>query len=137
MNRKDMDEIVAAVVDMIKRDFVLVPKLSKEPIWMNSTRFMEGTLKFVAIEFGITPEEIKAEDSREELVKARQLFLYLCRKYINHKTSNGRMANYVGLRSHASVFAAVNKVEQTMATDSVFNNYINIITNKFKQEINK
>ena len=75
----------------------------------------ESIQKVVASHFNLKLSDLKAKKKTKQIVLARQIAIYLCRKL--SKLSLIEIGERFGGKDHSTVLHAVNKIEQQMQTD--------------------
>ena len=88
----------------------------------------ELIINVVSEHTGISVEDIKSTKRTKDISNARQVAMYLCRKY----TVNGlkTIGNFFGGKEHSTVMSNIKKVEQKLSEDSEFAADIDAITKK-------
>lgn len=74
-----------------------------------------GILAAVARKFGLKPEEIMSASRKPELVLARQITMYLCRRHLG--LSYPELGRLLGGKDHSTVIHAIKKIEVLADTD--------------------
>lgn len=82
----------------------------------------------VSEHLNIPVEDIKSNKRSKEIAKARQISMYLCRKYTDKGLQS--IGNYFGGKDHSTVHSNVQKVEKKLATDSEYSEPIDVIIKK-------
>ena len=77
---------------------------------------MQGT---VCDYFGISRDVLLSPTRKRQIVQARQISMYLCRKLIDN-VSLASIGNETGGKDHATVLHACNTVSDLCATDRTF-----------------
>ncbi|MCR5358094.1 MAG: chromosomal replication initiator protein DnaA [Lachnospiraceae bacterium] len=75
----------------------------------------------------IKPEEIKSKKRNEEIVRPRQIVMYLCNKYTD--CSSTKIGEFLG-KDHSTVLHGVTKLEADLENDSDLKNKVDIIIKK-------
>lgn len=75
----------------------------------------EAVLALVSREFGLTPEDLASARRKRDLVRARQMAMYLLREELDLPFA--RIGNMLGGRDHATVMHSVRKMSELLATD--------------------
>lgn len=91
------------------------------------------TLEFTCDVTGISQDLIKGESRLREIVSARHLYCFLCKRYFSSKISLGAIGAFIN-RDHATVIHAVRKVSNHYATDRTFAAYIDDVLNSFESD---
>lgn len=84
---------------------------------------------YVAEAFGITPEDITGDSRRSDIVKSRQIAMYLCRELLG--VSLASLGKYFNGKNHATVLYACKKIEKTLGSDKDTNNLVTRVRKKF------
>ena len=104
------------------------PRSSEESPELHPESFVIEThdiIKNVAHFYGKRITDIKSERREKSLVRARQVAMYLCRKY--SQRSYEEIGGLFGKRNHATVIYAVKKIRGLRKTDSILNNEVQVI----------
>jgi chromosomal replication initiator protein len=84
---------------------------------------IENIQNVVSQYFQITPEDIHSASRKREIVQARQLIMFLAKKYTHHSCEHiGRM---VGKRDHATVTHAIKTIENSLQFQKGFTSTMN------------
>ncbi|MDR2084027.1 MAG: chromosomal replication initiator protein DnaA [Bacteroidales bacterium] len=87
--------------------------------------------KLVSTHFGISIETCKSSTRRREIVQARQLIMYLTKKYT--KLSLTSIGQQCGNKDHATVLHACKTISNLLETDKLFKGHADTIERKLKQ----
>lgn len=79
---------------------------------------IEDIIQKVCAHYGIKQKEIHSKSRKASIVLARQVAMFLCRKYTDLPTS--QIGQRIGRRDHSTVLHACKQVEHRIATDKVF-----------------
>ena len=79
---------------------------------------VEGIIENVCDYFGVEVDSIQTKSRKHEIVLARQVSMYLAKKYLDLSTS--KIGMYVGKRDHATVLHAFSVVKDQMDVDRNF-----------------
>ena len=90
----------------------------------------ESIQKVVASHFNLKLSDLKAKKRTKQIVLARQIAIYLCRKL--SKLSLIEIGERFGGKDHSTVLHAVNKIEQQMQTDQKLIAVVEKIKSKLK-----
>ncbi len=82
-------------------------------------------IKIVSEFYNIVPEELAARSRKQEIVKPRQIAMYLMRSEIN--TSFSSIGEILGKKDHTTVMHAVNKIQEDLSLDKNIEQEINLI----------
>lgn len=107
----------------------LITGLVKQP--KRTTTFKE-ILKETASVYGLNPVLLKEKTRRKEIVKARQVAMYLLREELNE--SYPSIARRFGGKDHTTVIYSCKKIEQEIKEDDTLLNEINLIRQKLYSE---
>lgn len=135
LSRKDKEDLTRAVVEMIKRDFVLVPKRLAEVPALPAHEFLKRTMDFILSEFNVSKEVLESESAKDEHVRARMVFSYLCKRFGPTSLTDRRIADQTKRLSHTSVIGHVTRVEKMLTSDEVFNVYIGTLIERYKNQL--
>lgn len=89
---------------------------------------VEQIVEAVCAHFGLTPEEIMSSGRRHELVFARQVAMFLCRKHLG--LSFPELGRAFGGRDHSTVLYSCRKVEQLQRDDKSIKSMLQALTEK-------
>ena len=111
-------------------DIPLAAEALKDMISPNNTREItpELIIEVVSDHFNVPAAELKGKKRNAEIVLARQIVMYLCRKMTD--TPLKTIGLILGGKDHASVSHGVKKIEHDVKTDEALNNTVNIIKKK-------
>lgn len=93
---------------------------------------IEDIQRIVCAHFSIPEDQIRAKNRKKEIAQARQIAMYLCKKYTNH--SYVTIGLHFGGRDHSTVIHAQNTVEALMKKDKKAKNEINALEKKIELE---
>lgn len=79
---------------------------------------IEDIIQKVCAHYGIKQKEIHSKSRKASIVLARQVAMFLCRKYTDLPTS--QIGQRIGRRDHSTVLHACKQVEHRIATDKAF-----------------
>lgn len=88
----------------------------------------ESILKVVCEHMNVSPNDIRSKKRSQDIVTARQLIMYLCRKLTVMSLQS--VGNVVGGRDHTTVINGINRVELKKKEDESFSNMIDTIIKK-------
>ena len=91
---------------------------------------IEGIIEKVCEYYGLDTESIQTKSRKHEIVLARQISMYLAKKYLDISTS--KIGMYVGKRDHATVLHAFSVVKDQMDVDRNFRNDMDNIERTLK-----
>ena len=89
---------------------------------------VEQILNAVCAEFKLQPEDILSAGRRHDLVFARQVAMYLCRKHLG--LSFPELGRAFGGRDHSTVLYSCRKVEQLQRDDKSIKNMLHELSDK-------
>ena len=75
----------------------------------------------------IKPDDIKSKKRNEEIVRPRQIVMYLCNKYTD--CSSTKIGDFLG-KDHSTVLHGVQKLEADLENDIDLKNKVDIIIKK-------
>lgn len=90
----------------------------------------EGIVDVVCDYFKIEPDSIQKNTKKREIVVARQVSMYLCKKLTNDSLST--IGKYLGNRNHSTVVYACRAVEGLIETDPKFAESVQAIEDRLK-----
>ena len=85
-------------------------------------------IETVAEHFGITPGDIKGNKRNSEIVKPRQIAMYLCR-YLT-ETPLKQIGAYMGKKDHSTVLHGVRAIEGELQTSESLKSTVDVIKKK-------
>ncbi len=88
-------------------------------------------IKEVSKVFGISPEEMRERKRTKELALARQVAMYLVRKYLKNRSLK-EIASIFGKKDHTTVIHAVEKIEKLINSDLSFKEKIERIERRIR-----
>ncbi len=89
---------------------------------------VEDIIKEVAKEFNFEPEILKSPQRNKNISLARQVAMYLCRRYLN--MSLLEIGSYFGKKDHTTVLYACCRIEELRKNDNSFSELLTRIINK-------
>lgn len=93
---------------------------------------IEGIKKTVCDYFNLAEEEIQTKSRKREIVQARQIAMFLAKRYT--KNSLSMIGGAIGNRDHATVLHACKTVNDLIQTNKSFRAYVQDIEAKLKNE---
>ncbi len=87
----------------------------------------------VAERLSVAQKDILGDVRRPELVKARQLAMFLCRELLGHSYSI--IGRFFGGKDHSTVVYAVKKIKQLQERDNIMNTLVKELTNTLKNRL--
>jgi chromosomal replication initiation ATPase DnaA len=116
---EELESLKNAVVEMIQRDFFLVPR--KPEIYTKDREDMiEHIIQFVSNRLHISVSLIKSKTRLYEVVWARYIVFYMCYRYCKKVMSLKFIGSFVGHRDHATVLNGLKKIRSRMEIETVF-----------------
>lgn len=88
-----------------------------------------AVISLIAEACGISPEEITGNFRRAEIVKARQIAMYLCRELLEISLSS--LGKYFNGKNHATVLYACKKIDKMLYNDKDMHNLVTRVRKKF------
>ena len=105
-------------------DFIKKPKKMVTP---------QDVLKVVSVFYDISTDKIKVESRRKDLVKARQITMYILRDLV--KLSYPAIGEVFNNKDHTTVMHSCKKIEEEKIKDSVLNNEIESLIEKLSYDV--
>jgi len=102
--------------------------LSEEIAYKKEKLSMENIQQAVANNYHITLEDMLSGKRNKEIVKPREIAIYLIRKLTNHSLSE--IKSKFNMNSHATIIHAVKKIENLIQKDEVFRHEIENLKKK-------
>ena len=90
---------------------------------------VSGIIEMICGEYGVSKDDIFSKKRNAEIIQARQVVMYLCRKYTN--MSLEEIGKAVGKKDHTSVMSGISKIRQMISDDEEFANMISRFEAKF------
>ncbi len=91
---------------------------------------IDDILESVCNHFNVSVAEVNGKSRKRDLVKARQVSMYLTQKYTKMPTN--RIGKLIGGRDHSTVIHSCTLVEERMKIDKSFANEVQSIENSFR-----
>lgn len=91
---------------------------------------IDGIIAETTSYFNITPEQLKGSNRSRNLVKARQISMYLCRELTD--SSLPSIGNAYGGRDHSTVIHAIKQVKKQIGEKRDVYNIVQELTNRIK-----
>lgn len=107
----------------IKKTTNILASVISQPIKKATTP--KDVIKTVSEFYGIPTEDLLNKNRKKEIVKPRQVAMYLMRTEI--KTSFPSIGNWLGGRDHTTAMHAFDKISKEIETDKVIEQEINLI----------
>jgi len=132
LDKESISTIVEKVITEIEKDYIIVPKF--KPAYMSNAKepFLELVMGFVCGEYGLIPEQIKANSRKEPVISARQLYFYLCAKNKPKGLTHEAIGGYVN-KSHSMVVNGPNNMLNIMSVDKNYRDKITLLEEKFNE----
>lgn len=89
---------------------------------------IEDIIREVAKEFNFEPEILKSPQRNKNISLARQIAMYLCRRFLN--MSLLEIGSYFGKKDHTTVLYACHRIEELKKNDNNFSEILTRIINK-------
>lgn len=94
----------------------------------NVTITPDFIINTVSEHLNISSDDIKSKKRSQDIANARQIVMYLCRKYTVFSLQS--IGNYVGGKDHTTVMNGIRRVEQRIKEDSQFKSTVETIIKK-------
>jgi len=107
----------------IKKTTNILASIISQPIKKATTP--KDIMKTVSDFYGVPPEDLINKNRKKEIVKPRQVAMYLMRTEI--KTSFPSIGNWLGGRDHTTAMHAYDKISREIESDKVIEQEINLI----------
>jgi chromosomal replication initiator protein len=102
-----------------------VKNLTKNIVKTSSNTSLKDILKAVASFYKIDEKSIIEKNRKQEIVKPRQVLMYILREYFNYSLSN--IGDKLGGRDHTTVIHAYDKVKNDLVSNQILFEEINQI----------
>jgi ATPase involved in DNA replication initiation len=112
-------------LELAERVVHKIIKLEKRQITVDKIQ------EVVSSYFDVGLEDIHSKSRKREIVQARQVTMFLSKKYTDHSYSH--IGNLVGKRDHATVLHACKTIKNTMEVDKTFRSTMKTIEELLKQ----
>ena len=112
-DKVDEETVSRAIEDMLRKSNEYIPT-------------PEAIIGYIGKFYEVTPDDIRGQDRRRELVNARQIAMYLIRRMTNLSLSE--IGKEFGDRDHTTVLYSLDKVEKQMRSDPAFAETVKEIT---------
>ncbi|MDD4784236.1 MAG: helix-turn-helix domain-containing protein [Candidatus Pacebacteria bacterium] len=93
----------------------------------------QDVLKVVSTFYDISLDKIKSDSRRKDLVKVRQITMYILRELV--KLSYPAIGEAFNNKDHTTVMHACKKIEEEKQKDSVLNSEIEAIIEKLSYDV--
>ena len=93
---------------------------------------IEDIQRIVCDHFSIPEDQIRAKNRKKEIALARQISMYLCKKYTNHSVIT--IGLHFGGRDHSTVIHGIKNVENLMKTDKKIKSEVKALEKKIELE---
>lgn len=132
IDKEALTAIVDKVIIELEKDYLIVPKC--KPLTMDNSQhpFLSLVMQFVCDQYGLIPEQVKANTRKEPVLSARNLYLYLCAKYKPLGTTFSSVGGYVG-KTHSLVINTSNNMANIMSVDKTYREKITVHEEKFNE----
>ena len=114
-------------IDLSKKlleDFIKKPKKTINP---------QDVLKVISSFYDIPVEKIKGDSRRKDLVKARQVCMYILRELV--KLSYPAIGEFFNNKDHTTVMHSCKKIEKEIVKDSVLNSEVESLIEKISYNV--
>jgi len=123
-------ELTLAVVEKIREDYYLVPKISST-VKHDKYDIVERAMHFVAQKEGVNPSRLKSKSQERDLVDTRGIIYYILRRSVKEMASFQTIGRFF-YRDHSTVINGIKQVENLMYQDVHFKGQMNEYVNEFK-----
>jgi chromosomal replication initiator protein len=122
-----------AMANMVGAEITLdfTKEIFKEQI-NNKDIDLDTIIKLISKEFNLKPSEIKSKSRKQAIVSAKRTGIYLARELTKNSTT--KIAQHFGLKDHSAVSHAIKVFNQKMTKDKDFQDKIEELKNKIKDE---
>lgn len=104
----------------------------KQPVDETNSVAVEKIKAVVASYFNISPKDLSASSRKQEIVYARMITVYLLRTVLNLQLK--RIGECLGGRDHATIAHAFDKISNSIETDQMIKQDIDILIEKINQK---
>lgn len=116
----DLEDMTPASAEEALKD-VIYPNKAKKVTF-------ELITNIVAEQYGVTVENILSKRRTAEIVQARQVTMYLCRKLMD--TSLSQIGSFLGHRDHTTVIHGISSVESELKINDEMKTKVDVIIKK-------
>ncbi len=106
----------------------ILPKTIKNSVPKNKVIDLHSVVKLIVKNYGFTLSELKSNKRIKAISLARHIAMYLMKKYCDKSLLD--IGIFFNRKDHSTVIHAVEKIEQLMAGDEVFNQEVRMLENK-------
>jgi chromosomal replication initiator protein len=135
MTYEEMEAIKLAVVEMIRRDFYLVPRSRTYQV-EDKNSMIEVIIQFVCKKEDCSATEVKSELRSGNNTWCRHIIVYMCRKFYRNEISYKQIGRFLGDRDHATMIHGEKTVLDQIEVNKHFKEKIDRYITEF-YEINK
>lgn len=108
-----------SVVDNCDIDLALTARVVARAVNLERKELTpEGIMQHVARQLGVKMRDIQSKSRKQDIVQARQLFMYLVHKYTD--LSYSQIGRHVGGRDHSTVLYGCEQMARRISTDANF-----------------
>ncbi|MDD3808290.1 MAG: helix-turn-helix domain-containing protein [Candidatus Pacebacteria bacterium] len=93
----------------------------------------QDVLKVISSFYDIPVEKIKGDSRRKDLVKARQVCMYILRELV--KLSYPAIGEFFNNKDHTTVMHSCKKIEKEIVKDSVLNSEVESLIEKISYNV--
>ena len=112
-------------------DMDLAQTVTDKIVKVSSNEISVDTIQDTVCEyFNITRDALASKTRKREIVQARQIAMYMCRNFT--KISLAAIGQQIGGKDHATVVHSCNIVQDLIATNKTFKQYVVDIENRLK-----
>ncbi|MCL2265171.1 MAG: chromosomal replication initiator protein DnaA [Treponema sp.] len=92
---------------------------------------MDGIIRVVAENFGLTPNDLKGKKKSQNIVFARQLAMYISREITDYSTTE--IGQDFGGKDHTTVMHSINKIKGKLLTDPTLESTVESLKRSIKE----
>ncbi len=122
---------VYSIVYNCNIDMRLAERVLKRAVKMDDHPLtIDDIMEKVCNHYNVTPEDVNSKSRKTDLVRARQVSMYLAQKHT--KMTAARIGKLVGNRDHSTVLHSCTQVEKRLQVDTAFSEEMQNIEASFK-----
>ena len=112
-------------------DTMLAYEVLKEAFTTERSITAESIIRVVCDYYRVKPEQLKSRRKTAELVRARQVAMYLCRRYTSKSLK--AIGADLGGRDHSTVIHSINSITDAVELDLAIKADVNVLENLLKE----
>ncbi|MDR1601499.1 MAG: chromosomal replication initiator protein DnaA [Tannerella sp.] len=136
-NVRDLEGVIISIsansfINRKKIDMTLAQEVIGQMVMIENRQItIEKIIKVVCEHFNMDESLIQSSSRKREIVLARQISMYLAKKYTDHSLAH--IGKSIGGKDHATVLHSIKAIKNQMETDKSFKAMIESLERKLKQ----